>query len=115
MPLTAVSLRSWLPYPAVSEEPVTPAEWQQHMTKKESVARNLWFSNKHCGVNKAGQSEISQKPVSSILDKTGPSQEAQKNSDSLEVVVVGRGQFLTGVQQRLQPLVLILNAADRQR
>lgn len=35
------------------------------------------------------------------------------NCDSLKVVVVGRGQFLAGVVQSLQPLVLVLNAADR--
>lgn len=35
--------------------------------------------------------------------------------DSLEVVVVGWRQFLAGAEQRLQPLVLVLNAADGQR
>lgn len=34
------------------------------------------------------------------------------NCDSLKVVVVGWREFLTGVEESLQSLVLILNAAD---
>ena len=35
--------------------------------------------------------------------------------DSLKVVVVGWREFLTGVEQSLKSLVLILNAAERQK
>lgn len=50
-----------------------------------------------------------------MYDISRPSRDKLGGSHSLEVVVVGRGQLLTGAEQSLESLVLILNAADRQR
>lgn len=53
--------------------------------------------------------------MKTVSHQRNPQNATCGNCDSLKVVVVGGGQFLTGVMQSLQPLVLVLNAADGHR